>query len=297
MIQIQTFGAIDIGSNAVRLIITSVYQTIETVQYKKITLVRVPIRLGEDVFTVGSIGEEKLQLLLETIHGFKHLLVAFGVSRFRACATSAMREATNASDVVKKVKEETGISIEIISGEEEAFLIQSGGLAEMMDRRQHYLYVDVGGGSTEIVWYSNHETVTSKSFAVGSVRSLTRSVQDSVLEEMKDWLSMYAHDYPTPVVIGSGGNINRFLKLTGKEEGEPIKFKKLVNVYKQMLSMSYEERLMNVNLSPHRADVIIPALEIFISIMKIVGAKYIIVPKIGLGDGIIRQLFRESRIK
>ena len=297
MINIQTFGAIDIGSNGIRLIITSVYQSLDRVHYKKISLIRVPIRLGEDVFVTGRIGEEKELLLTEAIQGFRHLLSAFGVVRYRACATSAMREASNSQEVIARIKEATGVQIEVISGDEEAFLIQSGGLAEMIDDGKDYLYVDVGGGSTELIWYSNRKVLKATSFPIGTVRLLTNQVDSDALIALENWLLTMRENLPAPIVIGSGGNINRFLKLTDNEEGEPIKFKKLIEVHKQMVALSYEEKLFEVNLSPHRADVLVPALEIFITVMKASGAKKIIVPKIGLADGIVRQLFREQKSK
>ncbi len=296
MLTIFTYGAIDIGSNAIRLIITDVYQMPQKVQYKKISLIRVPIRLGEDVFTTGSIGETKLDLFAEAMNGFSHLLKAFGVKKFRACATSAMREASNGEEVIKKIFQTTGIAIDIISGDEEAFLIQSGGVAELLHDGRSYLYVDVGGGSTEIILYSNNTKIAAKSFPIGTVRMISKAIDPIVETDMQTWLTKMVAHYPNPVIIGSGGNINKFQKLIENREGKPMKIKKLRETREQLSRLSMEERLSDISLSPHRADVIVPALDIFISIMKTVKAKELIVPKIGLGDGIIRQLHRENSL-
>jgi exopolyphosphatase/guanosine-5'-triphosphate,3'-diphosphate pyrophosphatase len=294
MLNIFTYGAIDIGSNAIRLIITDVYQMPQKIQYKKISLIRVPIRLGEDVFTSGSIGEEKQRLFLEAMTGFSHLLRAFGVKTFRACATSAMREASNRQLVINKIHQDTGIPIDIISGDEEAYLIQSGGVAELMNDSRSYLYVDVGGGSTEIILYSNNTKIAAKSFPIGTVRMISRAIDPVVESEMQNWLAKTVAYYPNPVLIGSGGNINKFQKLIENREGKPMKIKQLRETREQLSKLTMEERLSDISLSPHRADVIVPALDIFISIMKTVKAKELIVPKIGLGDGIIRQLHRDN---
>jgi exopolyphosphatase/guanosine-5'-triphosphate,3'-diphosphate pyrophosphatase len=293
MLKIYTYGAIDIGSNAIRLIITDVYQMPQKVQYKKITLIRVPIRLGEDVFTRGFIGETKQARFIEALTGFSFLLKAYGVKIFRACATSAMREAQNSDEVIAQIHKETGIQIDIISGDEEAYLIQSGGVAELMHDNRTYLYVDVGGGSTEIILYSNNQRIAAKSFPIGTVRMISKATSPLTETEMKDWLTDTLKNYSNPVIIGSGGNINKFQKLIENKEGKPMKIKKLKDIREQLNYMSMEERLADISLSPHRADVIVPALDIFISIMKTVKAKELIVPKIGLGDGIIRHLHRE----
>jgi exopolyphosphatase/guanosine-5'-triphosphate,3'-diphosphate pyrophosphatase len=293
MLKIYTYGAIDIGSNAIRLIITDVYQMPQKVQYKKITLIRVPIRLGEDVFTRGFIGETKQARFIEALTGFSFLLKAYGVKIFRACATSAMREAQNSAEVIAQIHKETGIKIDIISGDEEAYLIQSGGVAELMHDNRTYLYVDVGGGSTEIILYSNNQRIAAKSFPIGTVRMISKATSPLTETEMKNWLADTLKNYSNPVIIGSGGNINKFQKLIENKEGKPMKIKKLKDIREQLNYMSMEERLADISLSPHRADVIVPALDIFISIMKTVKAKELIVPKIGLGDGIIRHLHRE----
>lgn len=294
MLDIITYGAIDIGSNAIRLIITDVYQMPNRIQYKKITLVRVPLRLGEDVFTSGKISESKLNLLTEAISGFSHLIKAYSVKIYRACATSAMREAHNKTHVVNHIEKLTGIKIEIISGEEEAKLIHTGGLAEIINDNKTYLYVDVGGGSTEFVLYSTNKKIATKSFPIGTVRTISNAVQPDTISNMTKWLKKTLQKYPKPTIIGSGGNINQFQKIIGNKTGNPIKTKRLKNIREELSKLTFNERLINVNLSPHRADVIIPALDIFITVMKTVGARELIVPKIGLGDGIIRQLHRDN---
>ncbi|HOG19541.1 MAG TPA: hypothetical protein PKW37_03765 [Salinivirgaceae bacterium] len=294
MLDITTYGAIDIGSNALRLIITDVYQMPDRVQYKKITLVRVPIRLGEDVFTTGVISENKLNLLTEAISGFSHLIKAYSVKTYRACATSAMREAHNKTHVVNHIEKLTDIKIEIISGEEEARLIHTGGLAEIINDNKTYLYVDVGGGSTEFVLYSTNKKITSKSFPVGTVRTISNAVKPDTVSNMTKWLKKTLQKYPNPTIIGSGGNINQFQKIIENKTGKPIRAKRLRNVRGELSKLTFDERLINIGLSYHRADVIIPALDIFITVMKTVRAKELIVPKIGLGDGIIRQLHRDK---
>lgn len=293
MINIYNYGAIDIGTNAMRLIITDVYQLPNKTQYKKLTLVRVPIRLGEDVFTLGEISEEKQHRFIEAITGFSHLLNAYNIKNYRACATSAMREATNGSQIVTLIRKKTGINIEIISGDEEAYLIQAGGIAEIMNSENTYLYVDVGGGSTEIILYYKHKRINSRSFPIGTVRVLSNAVNPSTKLEMIEWLKKTVKNFSNVIVIGSGGNINKFQKLIDNKEGKPIKTKQIKKMREYLASLSMEERLSVLNLSLHRADVIIPALDIFSTVMNAVKAKQIIVPKIGLGDGIIRELHRK----
>ncbi|MDD2563857.1 MAG: hypothetical protein PHU27_06545 [Salinivirgaceae bacterium] len=293
MINIFSYGAIDIGSNAIRLIITNIYQFETKTQYKKLTLVRVPIRLGEDVFTLGKISNEKQTLLLDALTGFSYLLKAYQIKEFRACATSAMREASNSAEIINLIRKSTGINIEIISGKEEAYLIQTGGIADIMDNNNTYLYVDVGGGSTEIILYSNRKKITSNSFPIGTVRLLSKTVAPDIESKMKQWLNETLKEYPNITIIASGGNINKFQKLINNKEGKLIKAKQIKKTRDYLAELSIEERLSILGLSSHRADVIVPALDIFYSIIKTVKAKEILVPKIGLGDGIIRALHRK----
>lgn len=296
MLNVITYGAIDIGSNAIRLIITDVYQHHNKIQYKKISLVRVPIRLGEDVFTQGIISEQKLSLLTQAMAGFAHLMQAYSTKTYRACATSAMREAKNRVEVIKHIKAKTGIQIEIISGDEESSLIYIGGVAEYINDNRDYLYVDVGGGSTEIILYSKNKKIAAKSFPIGTVRTISHAVKPTTKKEMVNWLKTTLEQHPEPILIGSGGNINKFQKLIDNKAGKPIGLKKLQEIHDKLSLLTYEERLTGINLCPHRADVIVPAMDIFITIMKTVKAKKIIVPKTGLADGIIRQLYSNNLI-
>ena len=292
--QINTYGAIDIGSNAIRLIITDVYTLPQKTQFKKISLVRVPVRLGEDVFKNGYIKDKRLKNLIDALKGYYYLLKAYNVETYRACATSAMREARNNEEIVSKVFKKTGIKIEIISGEEEADLIQSGGIAnDVMNYHRNYIYVDVGGGSTEIIQYSNHQKLNARSFKIGTVRILSNAVDPEIKGDMLLWLSQITTGYDNPVIIGSGGNINSFQKIINNKAGKPISITKLKEIEDYISKLSYDDRI-GINMSLQRAEVIVPALEIFIDIMDTVKSEELIVPKLGLGDGIIRQLHQKN---
>ncbi len=291
----ETYAAIDIGSNAIRLLINDIDQNASTTEFKKTAFLRVPIRLGEDVFGEGKISEKKRQRLEDALTGFIHIMRAYGVSKYRACATSAMRDASNGAEVVSKIKELCGIEIEIINGREEGDIIyEAGRLDQMMDQERNYLYVDVGGGSTEIILYSNHQKIMSESFQIGTVRMLADKVEKMEKKRFKEWLKEVYKGYYPMSIIASGGNINKVHKLLGKRENEPIGYTELKILYQTLKEMSYEERILNYQLKYYRADVIVPALKIFSTISKICKIDRIYVPKVGLADGIIHHLYYEK---
>ncbi|MFO8234304.1 MAG: Ppx/GppA family phosphatase [Bacteroidales bacterium] len=285
------FAAIDIGTNAVRLLFSNVIENGEKTIFKKASLVRVPIRLGYDVFHEGKIGEVKREKLISTLHAFHHLINVYDVIDFRACATSAMREASNGRDIVEVVRNKTGINIEIIDGQTEAEIIYSNRIVEMLDRERSYLYVDVGGGSTEITLFSNNDVISSYSFNVGTIRMLKNRVDKAERKRMKKYLKGIKEDYPNLQIIGSGGNINKIFKLAGKKNLKPLSYKKINEIYEMLLPYTIDDRIKKFGLNPDRADVIIPAAEIFMKIMKWSEANKILVPKFGVADGLVRQLY------
>ncbi|MFI3331947.1 MAG: hypothetical protein SNI51_00595 [Rikenellaceae bacterium] len=293
----ETLAAIDIGSNAIRLVINYVDNS-DKVAFKKAAFLRVPIRLGEDVFTKGEIGANKRQRLCEAMEAFSHVMRTYKVSKFRACATSAMREASNGAEVVDYIAKVSGISIEIISGQEEAKTIfEAGDVAGLMDRRESYLYVDVGGGSTEVTIYSNNKRATSESFRLGTVRTISDAVDKNEHKRFKRWLEEVALPYHPVAIIGSGGNINKVHKLLSKKDRESIRYIELKLLYNQINEMSYEERLRNMGLNTYRADVITPAMKIFLTVAKACKIDEIVVPKVGLADGIIHHLYIKELAK
>lgn len=291
----EILAGIDIGSNAIRLMISNIDENKSVKEFKKSAFLRVPIRLGEDVFTKGEISEDKKMRLCEAMKGFSHLIKAYNVSRFRACATSAMRDARNGKEIVDAIQKASGINIEIINGHEEADIIyQAGGLDKVMDKNRNYLYVDVGGGSTEIVLYSSQKKITSESFQLGTVRLLVNAVDESEKEIFKSWLADIYKKYSPLSVIASGGNINKVFKLLGKKDGEYINYTELKVLYDTLREMSYEERILNYKLKSYRADVIIPAMYIFTTVCKICKVNEVFAPKVGLVDGIIHYLYNNK---
>ncbi|WP_417014513.1 hypothetical protein [Alistipes sp.] len=291
----ETFGAIDIGSNAIRLLIDYVeqYDDLRT-EYKKAAFVRVPIRLGDDVFLRGHIGNDRAEALCDAMQGFAALLRAYGVRDYRACATSAMREAANGGDILERVRLRSGISVETISGAEEADTIfAAGGLKELLDRTKTYLYVDVGGGSTEIVVYASGEKAAAESFRLGTVRILSGATQPAEWERFGQWLARMTETYHPTAVIGSGGNINKVHKMLEKRSREAIRTKELVSLYEQLRNLTVLQRMEQFYLNQSRAEVIVPALGIFTEVTRIGRIGTIYVPRQGLADGIIRQLYRQ----
>ncbi len=290
--KIRKLAAIDIGSNAVRLLIHNVIEEEgKKTQFKKGSLIRVPVRLGADSFTLGKISEHNVDRMVNTMKAFKLLMDVNGVEKYMACATSAMREATNGSQVISKIKEEAGIDIELIDGKKEAAIIASTDLKETIKKDSSYLYVDVGGGSTEFTIFTKGEAKVSKSFKIGTVRLLNNMVSDSMWSNLESWIIEHTQDLPKISIIGSGGNINKLHKISGRKIGEPLSYIWLNAQYHFLDSMTYEDRVSELGLNTDRADVIIPATRIFLSAAKWCGAKKIHVPKIGLSDGIIKTLY------
>ena len=294
MLEIKKYGAIDIGSNAIRLLVSNVIVSDEKEpQFKKSSLVRVPIRLGADAFVGGIISEQNITRMINAMEAFKLLMNVHGVERYKACATSAMREAINGKEVADKILKETGVKIDIIGGKEEAAIISSTDLDELMQGDNSYLYVDVGGGSTEFTVFSKGEITASKSFKMGTVRLLNnkKSVNKEIFANVEKWIKKNTKNLKKVSLVGSGGNINKLFKMSGRTEGKPISYIYLNAQYQFLKQMSYDERISELSLNPDRADVIIPATKIYLSAMKWSGARKIFVPKIGLSDGIIKSLF------
>jgi len=289
------FAAIDIGSNAVRLLLTRVFENGKSPIFKKESLVRMPIRLGDDVFPNRVITTRKVEALSKTIKAFKNLIEAYNPLDFRACATSAMREAENREEIIRKIKEDSGIEIKIVDGKGEAEIICSNHNGRFFDVNKFYLYIDVGGGSTEMSLFANGEWIDSGSFNIGTVRSLQGLVTKKHWEEMKKWLKEKAVKYHPLYGIGSGGNINKIFRLARKKEGKPIKRKKMSEIYDYLQSFTYNERIKILGLRPDRADVIIPASQIYLSAMKWGGIKRIYVPQIGLSDGLVRMMYHNIK--
>ncbi|NQV52310.1 MAG: exopolyphosphatase [Flavobacteriales bacterium] len=292
------FAAIDIGSNAVRLLVSNVFENGTKVTFKKQSLVRIPIRLGADAFLNHHFPEEKVEDFVHAMRAFNHLLKVYRPQKLRAIATSAFREASNGLEVVDRVFTETGIKIEIVTGKEEAEVVYANGLRENMDLNKTYLYMDVGGGSTELTLFNNHEAVTSRSFNIGSIRLLMGVVKDEEWDEMKGWVKDISHKVNKEIaLIGSGGNINKYCKLLMKEYGEALAYEEIHTLYKRVKGMSTEERIQELYLNPDRADVIVPAGKIFTSIMRWSKADFAFVPKIGVSDGVIKMLFKEHQLE
>ncbi|MEP5341114.1 MAG: exopolyphosphatase [Algibacter sp.] len=295
MLSIKKYAAIDIGSNAVRLLISNIIEEKgKPVQFKKNSLVRVPIRLGADVFLKNKISKENTQRVLDTMLAFRLLMKSHKVVKYKACATSAMRESANGKEVVERVLKESGISIDIIGGEEEAAIIAATDLNKFIDPNKTYLYVDVGGGSTEFTVIDQGKQVASKSFKIGTVRLLNDMVKQGSWIELQQWIKDKTGHYEKINVLGSGGNINKIFKLSGKSTGKPLTFFYLTSYYNMLQSYSYEERITVLDLNQDRADVIIPAMRIYLSAMKWSHSKHIYVPKIGLADGIIKSIFYDT---
>jgi len=289
-------AAIDIGSNASRLLITEVIEDEKGVaQFNKLNLVRVPLRLGFDVFENGRISNEKRDMIIQTLKAYRHLLNAYQVTELKACATSAMRDATNSEEVIKKIKTETGIDIKIISGDEEADYIYENHVAEKLDKEHSYLYIDVGGGSTELTFFSNGILQYKESFNIGTIRLLKGMVHDTNWDRMKEHLRNNTKSSLPMIAIGSGGNINKMFSLSKRKEGKPLSLEMLKDYYKEFSSCTLAERMKLYKLREDRADVIVPALQIYVNVMRWANIDEIYVPKIGLADGLIQSLYEEIK--
>jgi len=293
------FAAIDIGSNAVRLLLAKVFENGQETTFKKESLVRIPIRLGDDAFAQQLVSDQKADKLINTMIAFKHLMAAYQPLDYLACATSAMREAKNGDGVVKAIKEQSGIELSIIDGKKEADIIFSNHIAEKLDITHSYLYIDVGGGSTELTFFSKRDNnkMLSKSFNIGTVRILNDLVAKESWKEMKQWIKKNSKIFDKVSAIGSGGNINKIFRLSLKKENKPLSYKNLKEINSFLNSYSFEERIKILGLRPDRADVIIPAAGIYLSVMKWGKIKEIFVPQIGLADGLIHILYERYKRK
>lgn len=288
------YAAVDIGSNAVRLLIADIIKFEETISFKKNTLIRVPLRLGDDAFIDRKISDKKIEDLVKTMAAFMNLMNVYKVTDYMACATSAMRESANGEQIVKKIYHETGLSLEIVDGNKEAGIIYAAHFERTLDKRKNYLYIDVGGGSTELSIFSNGEMIDAKSFNIGTIRILDNQDKDESWNEMKDFVKEYGRKFRAFSGIGTGGNINKLFKLSEEKEGNPMSYAKLSKLYTYLLSFSLRDRIHVLGLNNDRADVIIPACEIYLNVMKWGSVKEIYVPKVGLVDGVIQLLIEKN---
>jgi exopolyphosphatase / guanosine-5'-triphosphate,3'-diphosphate pyrophosphatase len=289
-------AAIDIGSNAARLLISDVTINNGKAEFNKINLVRVPLRLGFDVFEKMEISPEKTTMILHTIRAYQHLCQAYEVDHIKAAATSAMRDASNAGAIIDQVKEETGILIEVISGGSEAKLIYENHIAENLDKEHAYLYIDVGGGSTELTFFAGNKLVFSASFNIGTIRLIKNQVTVDQWDVMKEYIKRETRNYLNNIIaIGSGGNINKVFSISKRKEGKPLPIELLKDYHKEFSSFSLEDRMRLYKLREDRADVIVPALQIYINVMRWANAAEIYVPKIGLADGLIQHLYADLK--
>jgi len=294
-LNIRKFAAIDVGSNAIRLLVHNVIEDRDKeTRFRKNVLLRVPVRLGEDSFTKGAISEFNTERIIKTMKSFSLLMEVIGVEQYKACATSAMREADNGDKVIARVLKESGITLELINGKEEASIIASTDLKKLLQTDHSLLYIDVGGGSTEFTLFTKGSIKESKSFKIGTVRLLNKMVNDDIWSDIEKWIRKITKGTSKISIIGSGGNINKLHKMSGRREWEPLSIIWLNAQYNFLNSMSYEDRISELGLNPDRADVIIPATRIFLSSAKWSGARKIHVPKIGLSDGIIKTLYYEK---
>ncbi len=287
------FTAIDIGSNAVRLLFSSVFENNGQPVFKKISLIRMPLRLGDDVFTRQRIPERKIQKLIQTMKGFSSLIDAYDPVAFRGCATSAMREAENGAEVCRRIKNYTGLDIDIITGKQEAELIFANKSAETLTGMKAFLYVDVGGGSTEITLFSEGQALSTESFNIGTIRLMEDMVAQRNWKQMKKWITRVTAPYESIAAIGTGGNINKLSKMAYCKKGQLISYEKLRKARKRLKDYTFDERVTVLGLKPDRADVIIPASQIYLNIMKWGSIKKIYVPVVGLADGLVRMMYNE----
>ena len=292
--KVKKLAAIDIGSNAIRILISNVVQVEgEHPLFMKSEMIRVPIRLGEDSFTVGEISPNNIKRVVKAMKAFKLIMKINGVKNYMACATSALRESNNADELIAKVKKKVGIKIELIDGKKEAEIISYTTILADQGHNSNYLYVDVGGGSTEFSVLKNGKRIVSKSFKVGTVRMINNMVNDKVWLEIEKWIKMNTKGIEKIQLLGSGGNINKVFKLSNIKDGNPLTYFNLKSFYQDLKKLSYEERILRYNLNLDRADVILPALEIYLKALKWCGATKVFVPKIGLSDGMIKMMYKK----
>ena len=292
--KVKKLAAIDIGSNAIRILISNVVQVEgEHPVFMKSEMIRVPIRLGEDSFTVGEISPKNIKRVVKAMKAFKLIMKINGVKNYMACATSALRESNNADELITKVKKKAGIKIELIDGKKEAEIISYTTILADQGHNSNYLYVDVGGGSTEFSVLKNGKRIVSKSFKAGTVRMINNMVNDKVWLEIEKWIKMNTKGIEKIQLLGSGGNINKVFKLSNIKDGNPLTYFNLKSFYQDLKKLSYEERILMYNLNLDRADVILPALEIYLKALKWSGATKVFVPKIGLSDGMIKMMYKK----
>lgn len=291
------YAAIDTGSNAVRLLIADTTDNNGTVTFKKNTLIRVPLRLGDDAFLQQHISDKKADDLVKTMAAFKNLMDVYKVNDYMACATSAMREAKNGPEIIKRIKEEANLDLEIIHGEREASIIYASHTGIDLDESKTYLYIDVGGGSTELSLFSEGELIASQSFNIGTIRILDNQDKDETWKEMQDFVRKHTKPYKLLYGVGTGGNINKLFKLSDVKDGEPLSYTKLKSLYSYLSSYSLKDRINVLKLNQDRADVIIPACEIYTTVMKWGNIKDIYVPSVGMADGIIQTLIEKNLSK
>lgn len=288
------YAAIDVGSNAVRLLIANIIENNGSVCFKKNTLVRVPVRLGDDAFLNKHISEKKANDLVKSMQAFRNLMDVFNVTDYMACATSAMREAINGQEVVQRIKEEAGIDLEIVHGQKEAGIIYASHAEINIDKDKNYLYIDVGGGSTELSLFSRGELQASQSFNLGTIRILDNQDKEETWNEMKDFIREITKNHRNIFGIGTGGNINKLYKLSGEKDDAPLTYLKLKSLYNYLDSFSLKERINVLGLNQDRADVIIPACEIYLTVLKCANIKSMYVPTVGMVDGIIQTLIEKN---
>lgn len=288
------YAAIDIGSNAVRLLIAEIIENNTQVSFKKNTLIRVPLRLGDDAFLDQKISARKVDDLIKTMTAFKYLMDVYKVQDYMACATSAMREARNGNELVQKIKKQSNIDLQIIEGQQEANIIYSSHIEQHLDRKKNYLYIDVGGGSTEVSVFSEGEMIASRSFDIGTIRILDNQDKDETWTELKDWLKEHTKAYKVIYGIGTGGNINKLFRMSEEKENTPLSFAKLKALHNYLTSFLLKDRINVLGLNQDRADVILPACEIYLTLMKWASVKHIFVPKVGMVDGIIQLLIEKN---
>jgi exopolyphosphatase/guanosine-5'-triphosphate,3'-diphosphate pyrophosphatase len=289
------YAAIDVGSNAVRLLIAEIIENNGSISFKKNTLLRVPVRLGDDAFLNKRISDKKANDLIKSMQAFRNLMDVFKVVDYMACATSAMREAVNGQEVANRIKEEAGINLEIVHGQNEAKIIYASHAEVNIDKGKNYLYIDVGGGSTELSLFSGEQLLASQSFNLGTIRILDNQDKDETWTEMKNFIREHTRSQKNIFGIGTGGNINKLYKLSGeKDNSEPLSYVKLKALYNYLNSFSLKDRINVLGLNQDRADVIIPACEIYLTVLKCAGIKSIYVPSVGMVDGIIQTLIEKN---
>ena len=289
---LKKFAAIDIGSNAIRILIANIIQTDHDVIFQKNSLIRSPVRLGEDSFTLGEISPKSLKRFVKTMKAFKLLMNIHGVSHYKAFATSALREANNSSYVIKTVKKKAGIKVEIIDGTKEAEIISNSKISEFINTQKTFLFVDVGGGSTEFTFINEGNHIVSKSFKIGTVRLINNLIDDRVWVGIEKWIKKNSMKYDKITLMGSGGNINKLFKLSNIKEGKPLSKIKLSQLFNQLEKLNYEHRILKFELNPDRADVIVPAARIYLKALEWSGGQKIYVPRFGLSDGMIKYMYK-----